>query len=115
MLDQFYTQLPQAVSQGQSMAAQAIGQIFAAIWPQLWPWFLGLFGFQLVIAIYDAARGYYSAAGSLVYHVIYLSLLGGLIAFKGWGIIFSSGFEILNTVIYLVSYRVTGWVFGWSR
>lgn len=106
--------IPQAIKEGENAAAEAISIIFVAIWPQIWPYLLGLFVLRLLFALYDAARGSYSAIGSLVYHSFYLSFIVALILIKGWGIIFDSSFEFLNLAFYHISYKLTGKIFGWS-
>lgn len=77
-------------------------QIISSIWTNFKPYIFIVFLLFLLVRFLE--RG----AGSVIYHLIYFSMLLGVVALNGVQIIFNAYFEIINVIAYEVSYHVTG-------
>lgn len=92
----------QAVDAGTHQAAIMLGLMAKEVWITSWPYVI--FYFLIFLTSKFLNRG----IGSVIYHTIFLGIFLIIIAFEGFDIIFNPYFDAIYALVYLTSFRLTG-------
>lgn len=95
----FYQQIQDSVaSSSASLLRSTIKQILPTTWPYL----------AIFVVFVIASKLMEGRIGSLIYNFIYFGILAIIVAVKGLDVFFSSYFDIIYALLYLISYFLTG-------
>jgi uncharacterized membrane protein YjjP (DUF1212 family) len=112
MLQIITPELIQKVQTGaEDMALSILQTVFRSILVGLQPyipWLIILFCIFLGVAIFGANFGKTKLLGSMIYHTIFFTILIIIVLIYGLKILLNNYFEIITSVIYLVSFKITG-------
>ncbi len=83
------------------------------IWSGLLPYFpyvMVVLFIWLILASINAFMGRTGMLGSLLYHIFYFGILGIIVWINGFGILFNPYLDLIDLILYLVCYFLTGLV-----
>ncbi len=94
----------QIIKNATEVVAVAFGEMIKTLWINYKVYFVGFIFLFLIEKYWD------NGIGSLLYNIIYFSILGVVVFLSGWQIIFDVYFELIALVAYVVAFESTGYI-----
>lgn len=94
----------QIIKNATEVVAVALGETIKTLWINYKVYFFGFILLFLIEKYWD------NGIGSLLYNIIYFSILGVTIFFLGWRIIFDNYFELIALAAYVVAFELTRYI-----
>jgi len=102
-MNQFFTNdyIQKIQNDSVQFAASILGQVLSNLWSNYKVYIIIFFLLFFIIKFKE------KGVGSVLYHLIYLGVLGITILIKGWIIVFNDYFQIIALIAYMISFSLT--------